>query len=175
MTTLLAKFLLRWDRFAWKTKAAYFLSRCAGKGQNVKLRQGVILISPEKIRLGSFIDIGERCLLMGQGEIEIGDFCLLANNVVLATGSHEIGAMYYGRPTYGKITLKENVWIGAHATILPGITVGENSIVAAGAVVTQDVPPKTIVGGVPAKTIKSVDFNAADYVRQREQWISANS
>ena len=56
----------------------------------------------------------------------------------------------------GSVHIKRNVWIGAGATILPGVTVGENSIVAAGAVVTKDVPDNTIVGGVPAKWIKNL-------------------
>lgn len=55
------------------------------------------------------------------------------------------------------IVIESNVWIGAGATILPGVTIGENSVVAAGAVVTKDVPPNTIVGGVPAKFIKNVN------------------
>ena len=55
------------------------------------------------------------------------------------------------------IIIKRNAWIGAGATILPGVTVGDNSIVAAGAVVNKDVPPNTIVGGIPAKLIKSIN------------------
>ena len=57
------------------------------------------------------------------------------------------------------IHIKDRVWIGANATVVPGVTIGENSIVAAGAVVTKDVPPNTIVGGVPAKVLKRIDEN----------------
>ena len=56
----------------------------------------------------------------------------------------------------GQIHIKKNAWIGAGATILPGVTVGENAVVAAGAVVSKDVPANTIVGGIPAKTIKTI-------------------
>jgi acetyltransferase-like isoleucine patch superfamily enzyme len=56
-----------------------------------------------------------------------------------------------------QIVIKRNAWIGAGATILPGVTVGENSVVAAGAVVSKDVPANTIVGGIPAKIIKSIE------------------
>jgi acetyltransferase-like isoleucine patch superfamily enzyme len=56
----------------------------------------------------------------------------------------------------GPIHIKRNAWIGANATILPGVTIGENAIVAAGAVVSKDVPDNTIVGGIPAKIIKAI-------------------
>jgi acetyltransferase-like isoleucine patch superfamily enzyme len=56
----------------------------------------------------------------------------------------------------GRIHIKKNVWIGAGATILPGVTVGENAVVAAGAVVSKDVPDNAIVGGIPAKTVRMI-------------------
>ena len=59
--------------------------------------------------------------------------------------------------TYAPIHIGRNVWIGANATVLPGVTVGDGAVVAAGAVVTKDVAPNTIVGGVPAKLIKSIN------------------
>ena len=59
--------------------------------------------------------------------------------------------------TPAKVTLGKNVWVGAHATILPGVTVGDNAVIAAGAVVTKDVPANTVVAGVPAKIIKTID------------------
>ena len=59
--------------------------------------------------------------------------------------------------TPAKVTLGKNVWVGAHATILPGVTVGDNAVIAAGAVVTKDVPANTVAAGVPAKIIKTID------------------
>ncbi|WP_417510584.1 acyltransferase [Methylophaga sp.] len=59
------------------------------------------------------------------------------------------------------VTIEKNVWIGANATILPGVTIGEDAVIAAGAVVTKDVLPGTIVGGVPAKFIKNIDVDEA--------------
>ena len=67
--------------------------------------------------------------------------------------------------TYGKVTIKKNVWIGMGAMICPGVTIGENSVVAAGAVVTKDVPDNVVVGGVPAKIIKTLDPS-----EQKEIW-----
>jgi acetyltransferase-like isoleucine patch superfamily enzyme len=95
---------------------------------------------------------------MGNGGIEIGDHVLIANNSILTTVNHKIGeGLYRGNQVTGKITVGNNVWIGANATILPGVSIGENSIVGAGGVVTKDVPANTIVGGVPAKLIRTIE------------------
>jgi acetyltransferase-like isoleucine patch superfamily enzyme len=174
MKKIFIKLLLRWERFVWELKASHFLSYCSSRGVKVSLREGTILTCPENIKLGSYIAIGERCMLMGQGGIEIGDFCLLANQAILATGTHEIGAMYYNMPRYGKITLKENVWVGANAIILPGVTIGEHSIVGAGAVVTHDVPACSIVTGVPARLLKKIDVDLDAYQRLKEKACSSS-
>ena len=104
-----------------------------------------------------FINTGGR--FQDQGGIRIGDHVLIGHNVVLATLNHDFAP--YNRATMhpAPIHIEDRVWIGANATVVPGVTIGENSIVAAGAVVTKDVPPNTIVGGVPAKVLKRIDEN----------------
>lgn len=86
----------------------------------------------------------------------IGDGCQIGHNVVFATLNH--GMKPEDRPTTypAPIVLGKNVWVGSNATILQGVTIGDNSVVAAGAVVTKDVPADTVVGGVPAKVIKKI-------------------
>ena len=87
----------------------------------------------------------------------IGDGCQIGHNVVFATLNHEL-APEDRKTTYpAPIILGKNVWIGSNATILQGVTIGDNAIVAAGAVVTKDVEPNTIAGGVPAKFIKHIE------------------
>lgn len=103
---------------------------------------------------GVFINSG--CRFQDQGGLTIGDGCQIGHNVVIATLNHGISPEHRGNTIPGRVVLERNVWIGANATILPGVTIGENSIVAAGAVVTKDVPANTIVGGVPAKTIRTI-------------------
>ena len=90
------------------------------------------------------------------GGITIGEGCQIGHNVVFATLNHELSPQTrkYTRPA--PIVLGKNVWIGSNSTILQGVTIGDNSIVAAGAVVTKDVPANTIVGGVPGQTIKQI-------------------
>ena len=83
---------------------------------------------------------------------------MIGPNVSLITTGHPLVPSQRRSVTIGKrIVIERNVWIAAGATILGGVTVGENSVVAAGAVVTRDVPPNTLVGGNPARVIRSID------------------
>lgn len=113
----------------------------------------------KNITVGKNVFINTGCRFQDQGGIRIGDHVLIGHNVVLATLNHDFAP--YNRATMhpAPIHIEDRVWIGANATVVPGVTIGENSIVAAGAVVTKDVPPNTIVGGVPAKVLKRIDEN----------------
>lgn len=101
-----------------------------------------------------FINMG--CTFMDRGGITIEDNVLIGPKVTLTTENHpenlELRRYVYSKP----IHIKKGAWIGASATVLPGVTIGENAIVAAGAVVTKDVPDNMIVGGVPAKEIRKI-------------------
>lgn len=105
-------------------------------------------------RLGKNVFINFGCSFMDRGGITIEDNALIGPNVQLITENHamepELRRYVYGKP----IVIKKNAWLGAGATVLPGVTIGENAVVAAGAVVTSDVPDNAVVGGVPAKMIK---------------------
>ena len=101
-----------------------------------------------------FINSG--CCFQDQGGIRLGDGCLIGHQVVIATLNHDLDPAKRGSMIPKKVTLGKNVWVGAHATILPGVTVGDNAVIAAGAVVTKDVPANTVVAVVPAKIIKKI-------------------
>ena len=101
-----------------------------------------------------FINSG--CHFQDQGGIEIGDGVLIGHNVVLATINHDLDPEENRKNHYAPIKIGNHVWIGSNATVLPGVTIGDWAVVAAGAVVTQDVLPLTVVGGVPAKILKKV-------------------
>jgi acetyltransferase-like isoleucine patch superfamily enzyme len=111
----------------------------------------------KNITFGKDVFINSGCHFQDQGGIEIGDGALIGHNVVLATINHDIIPDNGRKNHYAPIKLGKNVWIGSNATILSGVTIGDWAVVAAGAVVTNDVPPYTIVGGVPAKIIKRVN------------------
>ncbi len=107
----------------------------------------------KNITLGKSVFINSGCQFQDQGGITIGDYVLIGPKTVIATLNHGFVPEERGALDPKPVKIGERVWIGANVTVLPGVTIGENAIVAAGAVVTKDVPPNTIVGGVPAKQI----------------------
>lgn len=110
----------------------------------------------KNINLGRKVFINAGCKFQDQGGITIGDGALIGHNVVMATLNHDFTPTMRGTLYPAPIVLGKNVWVGANATILPGVTIGDGAIIAAGAVVTKNVPANTIVGGVPAKKIKTI-------------------
>jgi acetyltransferase-like isoleucine patch superfamily enzyme len=110
----------------------------------------------KNIRIGKNVFINFDCVFLDLGGITIEDNVLIAPKVSLLSEGHPLDPENRHSLVPGTIHIKKNAWIGAGATILPGVTIGENAVVAAGAVVSKDVPANTVVGGIPAKNIKSI-------------------
>ena len=108
------------------------------------------------LHIGENVFINSGCCFQDQGGIYIGNNTLIGHQVVFATINHDTNPNMRASMFFKPIYIGKNVWIGAHATILPGVKVGDGAIIGAGAVVTKDVPANTIVGGVPAKEIKKI-------------------
>ncbi|MDB5230182.1 MAG: sugar O-acetyltransferase [Chitinophagaceae bacterium] len=108
------------------------------------------------ITIGKNVFINHACSFLDLGGITIEDHVLIGPRVNLITENHPIDPSQRNSLVLNPILVKRKAWIGAGVTILPGVTIGENSIIAAGAVVTKNVPDNTIVGGIPAKFIKSI-------------------
>jgi acetyltransferase-like isoleucine patch superfamily enzyme len=108
------------------------------------------------IKIGKNVFINHACSFLDMGGITIEDDVQIGPKVNLITENHLVDPSERKNLDLKPVVIKRNVWIGAGATILPGVTIGENSIVAAGAVVNKDVAANTIVGGVPAKVIKVI-------------------
>jgi acetyltransferase-like isoleucine patch superfamily enzyme len=150
-----------------------YIKRCIGKGTivrsktriinsgNVRIADGCILQSDVYIRAGAQGSVVFRrgCMInsfarfFGHGGIELGEDTQIGPGVTITTTQHD-----YDEPglpeIFSKVTLGKSVWVGASSTILPGISIGDNSVVGAGSVVTKDLPPNSIAAGVPAKIIK---------------------
>lgn len=111
-----------------------------------------------RLRVGTNVFINHGCTLDDMGGIEIGGDTMIGPNVSLLTAGHPtaVGDRRSGI-TIAPIVIGENVWIGAGATVLGGVTVGDGAVLAAGAVVIRDVPPATLVAGVPARVIQALD------------------
>ncbi len=124
-------------------------------GENVMVHTPLKGVCFDQVKLGDNVVVMSGGLMMSRGGITIEDNVLIAANVQLISNNHDL----YDRQllTCKPVRICRNAWIGAGATILPGVTVGENAVVAAGAIVTKDVAPNTIVGGNPAKLIKNIE------------------
>lgn len=133
-----------------------------GKITGSEIDESVAIFTPLYINYGKNTKIGKNvfinfdCTFLDLGGITIEDGVLLAPKVNLLSEGHPLSPENRHTLTVGHIHIKKNAWIGANATILPGITVGENAVVAAGAIVSKDVPDNAIVGGIPAKIIKTI-------------------
>jgi acetyltransferase-like isoleucine patch superfamily enzyme len=108
-------------------------------------------------KIGKRVFINHACSFLDLGGITIEDDVLIGPKVNLITENHPLDPSNRKSLDLKSILIKRNAWIGAAATILPGITIGENSVVAAGAVVNKDVTDNTIVGGIPAKIIRAIE------------------
>lgn len=108
------------------------------------------------IRVGKGVFINACCHFQDHGGVTLGEGCQIGHNVVFATLDH--GLLPEDRKTTypAPIVLGRNVWVGSNVTILRGVTIGDNAVVAAGAVVVRDVEADTVVGGVPARTIRKI-------------------
>jgi len=111
-----------------------------------------------RIAIGANTYIGPSAVLFGAGGIEIGEAVLISPGVVITSQQHSFAARdadIRDQPLrFGPITIERDVWIGANATILPGVRLGHGSVIGAGAVVAKDVPPMTVVVGVPAQVAR---------------------
>jgi acetyltransferase-like isoleucine patch superfamily enzyme len=111
----------------------------------------------ENIRVGRNVFINQNCTMYDLGGIDIADDVMIGPNVSIITSSHPLEPSQRRACVIAKpVVIERNVWIAAGVTILGGVTVGENSVIAAGAVVTRNVPPDSLVGGNPAKLIRSI-------------------
>lgn len=127
--------------------------------------EGLYIIPPinancglSNVHVGKDVVINFNCNLVDDGDIYLGDNCLIGPGVSIATAIHPISprlrrhVLQYNKP----VRLGKNVWVGANATILPGVTIGDNSIIGAGSVVTKDVEADTIVVGNPARVLRKI-------------------
>jgi len=108
------------------------------------------------ITIGKNVFLNTGCSFQDRGGISIGDGSMIGMNVAIATLNHGLDLETRNTTFPSPVVIGKNVWIGSNATILPGVTIGDNSVVAAGAVVTKDVQENTVVAGVPAKFLKKI-------------------
>lgn len=152
------KLLVQMNRSSDPAEIRDLLSQITGS----EIDESVAVFTPLYINYGKNTKIGKNvfinfdCVFLDLGGITIEDDVLIAPKVSLLSEGHPVSPNERQSLIPGHIHIRKNAWIGAGATILPGVTVGENAVVAAGAVVSKNVPANTVVGGIPAKHIKDI-------------------
>jgi acetyltransferase-like isoleucine patch superfamily enzyme len=131
-------------------------------GKNCVIRRGIYLGSPNELQLGDGSFLG-RASLYCTGGVKIGRNVNVSDGVVIITAKHDVNSPTF-EATYEPITIEDWAWIATNAIVLAGVTIGEAAVVAAGAVVTKDVLPYTVVGGNPAKVIGERTRQPFNYV-----------
>ena len=121
-------------------------------GKNVYIERKCDIKAPWSIRIGSNVVINKNVLLDGRGGLEIGNNVDVAQDTIIWTAQHDYNDDYHKYIT-GKVVIDDYVWIASRSMILPGVSIGRGAVIAAGAVVTKDVLPMELVGGVPAKVL----------------------
>lgn len=147
------------DFLSNQARLGYYRTILADFGNHNQVFGRVIIYCPERIHIGHHCTLNEGVLLAGRDDIHIGNFVRISARAMLITGSLDVQNFKLPLKHYvAPITIRDGVWIAVGAVILPGVTIGENSVVAAGAVVTRNVPPCTVVGGVPARAIAQIQL-----------------
>lgn len=144
------------------------LLRLAGArlGNNVRVCSSVTVLGPGQLEIGDNTWIGPQALIYSGSSVRIRSEVDIAPRVYIGTGTHEIDSMgprAAGTGVDRDVSIETGVWLGVASVVLPGVTIGTNAVVAAGAVVAQDVPPRAVVGGVPASLIRE---RSADAMRR---------
>lgn len=139
-------------------KSNYMRLQGAKVGNKITFYPGIRINPCMNIILGNHVDLAWGVILTTVGGIEIGDRTLIGYGTIISSSNHVIppkkGKIFYSGHVHKKVTIGSDVWIGGNCVITAGVTIGEGAVVAAGSVVTKDVAPFTVVGGVPAKLIK---------------------
>lgn len=140
-------------------RLAYLKLQFKEFGEGSALSNDVDVTWPGNIYIGENVSIGKNSYLWAssKGLITIGDGCAIAAGVKLVTPTHDYNVLPVSTVGVNKsIVVGKDVWIGTAAIVLPGVTIHDGAVVAAGAVVSEDVPPDCVVGGVPARIIKKL-------------------
>jgi galactoside O-acetyltransferase len=132
--------------------------------------ENVWIVPPLTAAVGKYVSIGEgtyanmNLTLIDDWQITIGKHVLIGPNVTLCTTGHSIHPKHRADGMYSfPITIEDNVWLGANVIVLPGVTIGENSVIGAGSVVTKDIPANVIAFGSPCKVYREINDHDAEY------------
>jgi acetyltransferase-like isoleucine patch superfamily enzyme len=146
------------DKFVYGNPASLYIGKATYFESGVKINIGENQSATPQLKIGSRVFINSYSMIDCHYKIEIGDCVLIGPYVYIADFNHSTDPQLRQQKinTYAPVHIEDNVWIGAHAIILKGVTIGKNSVIAAGAFVNSNIPSNTIASGNPAKVIKQL-------------------
>ena len=148
---LVQRLVRRFDHWLIAQRRATLMSQFAACGEGVSIQLPVVINNADHLRLGARGSINAFVHIWALGGVTIGDDTLVASHVAITSLTHDPHAKLFSDSHQARpVVIGRNVWIGTHAVILPGVTIGDGAIIGAGAVVTRDVAPGAVVVGVPA-------------------------
>ena len=150
--------------------AKWVLLRMLGAtiGQRVMIYPHVVIVPISgRLVLGDDVDLGRGVMITTTGGVTIGDRALIGYDSKILSANHVVprgrGRVFTSGHTFAPVIIERDTWLGANVVVLPGVTIGEGAIVAAGAVVTKSIPPFTIAAGVPAVVIRVREDDMTDF------------
>lgn len=137
-------------------RRVYWRSRLGDIGHGCYIYPNVVIHSPGSVSIGNRVSMAEFVHIWGGGGVRIGDDVMIASHCIITSQTHNVDPSVRRENVFKPVVIGENVWIGSGATILPGVSIGKNSVIAAGSVVTHDVPANALVKGVPANVCRTI-------------------
>ena len=159
---LLRRFLPVWDVYATQFRREHFFKQLKACGKNCSVQWPIQVTGRSQVELGDDVSIASYVHMWGEGGIKIGNRVMIASHTAIASLTHDYSQHdMFNTIVKGKVTIDDDVWIGAHTVIVPGVTIGKGAVIGAGSIVTKDVEPFSIVAGSPAKLLKYRDAQEA--------------
>lgn len=136
--------------------ARLFIGHC---GKDLRIGRNVLIHNPKLLIIGDHVFIAYGCNIMATDNIKIDDEVMFGPYCVAISGNHTSynSSFRYGKPSLDPISIGKGSWLGAHVVVTAGTTIGQNCLIAAGAVVAADIQSNTVAGGIPARPIKKIE------------------
>ncbi|WP_162591433.1 acyltransferase [Variovorax sp. PBL-E5] len=154
---IIQRILFKLGSLIQEAESAWTLSTLRSCGSSVRIDRRVFIWGTDRMDVGSNVDINGYTVIYAAGGVRIHDNALIGANCVITSVTHPIDPAERHQLVFSPVELQSNCWLGAGTMVMPGVTIGKNSIIAAGSVVTKDVPDNCICAGVPAKIMRYLD------------------